>query len=156
MNLNESKDGMIPLDLPTPQKPPEKNIPKMQQAQMDSTPISDVMPSSALDQEMMYAPPMMPQQQQQHQQMQQMMQQQPQMAAPPSKNPMNMTDEQYQALVAGVCAVIAFCEPFQKKLLGTFPQLASEAGSLTTYGLLVSGLIVAVFYYLAQKFVINR
>jgi hypothetical protein len=148
MNLNESSDGMVPLDLPTPQKPPEKNMPKQQ---MDSTPISDIMPSAPIDQDgMMYgqAPPQMQQQYQQ--------QQQPQMMAPPSKqNPMNMTDDQYQALVAGVAAIIAFCKPVQEKLVGFFPQLALEGG-LTTAGLLVSGLIAAIIYYLVQRFVINR
>ena len=151
MNLNESSDGMVPLDLPTPQKPHEKNMPKQQQ-QMDSTPISDIMPSAPIDQDgMMYGqapPPQM--------QMQQQYQQQPQMMAPPSKqNPMNMTDDQYQALVAGVAAIIAFCKPIQDKLMGFFPQLSLEGG-LTTAGLLVSGLIAAIIYYLAQRFVINR
>jgi len=147
MNLNESSDGMVPLDLPTPQKSPEKNIQKQQQ--MDSTPISDIMPSAPIDQDgMMYAQAPPPQ-------MQQMMQQQQMMAPPQKQNPMNMTDDQYQALVAGVAAIIAFCKPVQEKLVGFFPQLMLEGG-LTTAGLFVSGLIAAVIYYLAQRFVINR
>ena len=116
---------------------------------MDSTPISDIMPSAPIDQDgMMYAQAPPPQ-------MQQMMQQQQMMAPPQKQNPMNMTDDQYQALVAGVAAIIAFCKPVQEKLVGFFPQLMLEGG-LTTAGLFVSGLIAAVIYYLAQRFVINR
>lgn len=148
MNLNESSDGMVPLDLPTPQKPPEKNIPKQQ---MDSTPISDIMPSAPIDQDgMMYA--QAPSSQMQMQPQQQAYQQAPMMQ---KQNPMNMTDDQYQALVAGVAAIIAFCKPVQEKLVSFFPQLMVE-GNLSTAGLVVSGLIAAVLYYLAQKFVINR
>jgi hypothetical protein len=147
MNLNESSDGMVPLDLPTPQKPPEKNIPKQQ---MDSTPISDIMPSAPIDQDgMMYAQAPQPQMQMQQQQA---YQQAPMMQ---KQNPMNLTDDQYQALVAGVAAIIAFCKPVQEKLVSFFPQLMVE-GNLSTAGLIVSGLIAAVLYYLAQRFVINR
>jgi len=152
-NLNESSDGMVPIDLPVPQKTPEKNIQKQQQQpQMDSTPISDIMPSDPVEQEdMMYAqaasPPQMKQQMQQMQ-MQQMQSRQKQ-------NPLNMSDDQFQALVAGICAIIAFCKPVQEKLVGVFPQFLAD-GNLTTVGLLVSGLIAAILYYLGQRFVINR
>jgi len=149
MNLNDPSDGMVPLDIPTPQKPSEKNI---STKQMDSTPISDVMTSSPLEPDgMMYAQSMNQPMMQQQQPQQQPQQQHPQMG---SKNPFNMTDDQYQALVAGVCAIVAFCKPVQEKLLGTFPQLAVD-GIATTYGLIVSGLLAAVLYYLAQRFVIN-
>lgn len=86
MNLNESSDGMVPLDNPVPQKPAEKNI---QTKQMDSTPISDVMPSAPIDQEgMMYAQAAQPsalQQQQMMQMMQQQMQPQQKQGPRPSK-----------------------------------------------------------------------
>jgi len=159
MNLNDTDDGgMVPLDNPIPQKLAEKNI---QTKQMDSTPISDVMPSAPIDQEgLMYAqaaPPSAMQQQQMMQMMQQQMQQhQPKQGGPPPKqNPMGLADDQYQALVAGVCAIIAFSKPVQEKLLSTFPQFVAEGG-LSTTGLLVVGLIVAILYYAAQRFVLNR
>ena len=159
MNLNESDDGMVPLDNPIPQKPAEKNI---QTKQMDSTPISDVMPSAPIDQEgMMYAQAAQPSALQQQQMMQMMQQQQQQqqpqqkMGPPPNQNPLGIADDQFQALVAGVCAIIAFSKPVQEKLLSTFPQFLVEGG-LSTTGLLVVGLIAAILYYIVQRFILKR
>ena len=165
MNLNESNDdGMVPLDLPTPQKVPEKNIQKQQQ--MDSTPLTDVLPSAPLDQQqegpVMYGQ-QLPQSAMQQQQQQMMMQQQQQQqhfmqqqaGSGKKANPLNLTDEQFQALVAGVCAMIAFSKPVQEKLMSFFPQFVSEGG-MTMAGLVVSGLIVSIIYYIIDKFVLNR
>jgi len=147
MNLNDNDDGMVPL----PPKVPEKNIIKQQQTKMDSTPISDIMSDHEL---------MDPAQNPRGQFM--MPPQSPMMmaAAPPaksqakesSKNPFNLTDEQMQALVAGVCAVIAFSKPIQDKLSTTIPQFLTEAGSRSTTGLIATGLIAAIVFYFAQKF----
>lgn len=164
MNLNDSNDGMVPLYPPAssqPQQPPppkvyEKNIPK-HQTTMDSTPIADIMQDG---------PGMMdPQDPRAHQYMQSMMppppmsasamgppqQQKPQVATA-SKNPLNLSDEQMRALVAGVCAIIAFSAPIQDKLSTTIPQFLTEAGSRSTTGLIATGLIAALVFYFAQRF----
>ena len=149
MNLNDTNDGMVPLYPPqTPPKAPEKNIPK-QQTKMDSTPIADIMQdlpdaqdprAQYMSQSLMPQPPMVG------------------MAAPPktqeksSKNPFNLSDEQMRALVAGVAAVIAFSTPVQGKLSTTIPNFLSEAGSRTTTGLIATGLIAALVFYFAQRF----
>lgn len=158
MNLNDTEDGMVPLyqqQAPTqaPPKLPEKNIPK-QQTTMDSTPIADIMQDS---------PGMMESQDPRSQFMNtsNYMPQTPMMApgaspqAKPKKesgNPLNLSDEQMSALVAGVCAIIAFSGPIQDKLSTTVPQFLSEAGSRSTTGLVVSGLIAAIIFFFAQRF----
>jgi hypothetical protein len=155
MNLNDSGEGMVPYNSAPQQQPrgppppppietqkmgPEKNVYKQQQ--MDSTPIADVM--GPADMMMDQAPQMM---------MQQQPMQQPmvaQKAQASSKNPMNLTDEQYQALIAGVCAIIAFSTPLQEKLLSAVPQFMSEGGRSTS-GLIATGLIAAIIFYFAQR-----
>lgn len=160
LNLNDMGDsGMVPLAPPSQKKPsvsfadpvtkpPEKNIVKQQ---MDSTPISDVMgPADAM---MMDQAPMM------HQQP--MMAQAPaapasaQKAAAATKNPMGMTDEQYQALIAGVCAILAFSNPVQEKLLSAVPQFMVD-GSRSTSGLIATGLIAAIIFYFAQRMLMKN
>jgi hypothetical protein len=159
MNLNDSDDGMVPLYPPSssdkPKPPPpkvyEKNIPK-QQTTMDSTPIADIMQD---------APGMMDAQDPRGQFMQMPMPQppsmmmqapQPKAQAEKSKNPLNLTDEQFRSLIAGVCAVIAFSKPIQDKLSTTIPQFLAESGSRSTTGLIVTGLIAALIFYFAQRF----
>ncbi len=167
MNLNDSNDGMVPLYPPASSQPPpqqmappppktyEKNIPK-QQTTMDSTPIADIMQDvpgmmdpqdpraqQYMHQSMMPPPPMsasamgVPQK--------------PQVASA-SKNPMNLSDEQMRALIAGVCAIIAFSTPVQDKLASTIPQFLTEAGTRSTTGLIATGLIAALVFYFAQRF----
>ena len=166
MNLNDNNDGMVPLYPPSttssreeltpphtmpppitvqpPQKMPEKNIVRQQ---MDSTPISDVMGAELdLPQDPRLMGSMMPQ-------APLVQMQKPQQAAEPkNKNPFNLTDKQMEALVAGVCAVIAFSKPLQEKLSTTIPQFLDEAGSRSTVGLVATGLIAALIYYNIQKF----
>ena len=151
MNLNDNDDGMVPLP---PVKTPEKNMPKQQQTKMDSTPIADIMqdaPGMMMDsqdpraqfmhQSLMPQPPMVA-----------AASQKPQAAQAASKNPLNLTDEQMRALVAGVCAIIAFSTPIQDKLSTTVPQFLTEAGSRSTTGLIVTGLLAAIIFYFAQRF----
>jgi K+-transporting ATPase A subunit len=69
-----------------------------------------------------------------------------------TSNPLGLTDEQFQAAVAGVAAVIAFSKPVQEKLADVIPKFLSEAGDLTTTGMLVTALIAAVLFFFATKF----
>ena len=158
MNLSDSGDGMVPLKYqatPPPAPPqapqvPEKNIPR-QQITMDSTPIEDVM--GPADTMMPQQPMMAPQQFA------------PAVAAPSavakqaagaSKNPFGLNDEQYQSLIAGVCAVLAFSNPVQEKLLSAVPQFMAEGGGRSTSGLVATGLIAALIFYFAQRFILKN
>ena len=67
------------------------------------------------------------------------------------KNPFGLTDEQLQAAIAGLAAVIAFSKPVQDKLADLVPKFLSEAGNLTTTGMVVSALVAAVAYYIIFK-----
>jgi len=160
MNLNDTNDGMVPLyPSPASQAPPpppapappmssEKNIPK-QQITMDSTPIADIMqdmPDAQDPRAQFMMPPQVPMVQQAA------MPVQKQQVAGASKHPFGLTDEQYNALIAGVAAVIAFSQPIQDKLSTTIPQFLTEAGTRSTTGLIATGLIAAIVFYLAQRF----
>ena len=139
---------------PMAQKPPEKNIDK-QQIQMDSTPISDVMgPADVMMDQQQQQPMMMPPQMM-------MAPQAPQAAAAKapsmgaSKNPFGITDEQYQALIAGLCAILAFSNPVQEKLLSAVPQFMVDGGRSTS-GLIATGLIAAIVFYFAQRMLMKQ
>ena len=79
-------------------------------------------------------------------------------AAPSKKtgNPLGLTDEQFQAAVAGLVALAAFSKPVQDKLADTIPKFMSEAGELSTTGMAVSALLAAVLFYFALKFLKNQ
>lgn len=167
MNLNDTNDGMVPLypsassQPQQPQQPqqnspkaPEKNMHKYQPT-MDSTPISDIMqdgagmmdsqdPRSQYMQQSMMPPPMSASAMGVPQQKQQMSSQ--------KANPMNLTDEQMHALIAGVSSIIAFSAPVQDKLSTTIPQFLSEAGTRSMTGLVSTGLLVAILFYFIQRF----
>jgi hypothetical protein len=112
---------------------------------MDSTPISDIMGNA---QEPFDAPMMM-------------MQQAPpvQMVKPPTpvpaekKNPMNLTDDQMQALIVAVCTAAAISKPVQEKLAGTVPQFLNAQGNRSMVGLATTGLVAAALFYFARKYV---
>jgi len=72
-----------------------------------------------------------------------------------SGNPLGLTNEQFQSLIAGVAAVIAFSEPAQDKLSSFVPKFLSESGDRSMTGLIVTALVVAIIFYFAQKYLIN-
>jgi len=79
--------------------------------------------------------------------------------ASPSKksgNPLGLTDEQFQAAVAGLVALAAFSKPVQDKLADTIPKFMSEAGEMSTTGMAVTAMLVAVLYFFALKFLKNQ
>lgn len=167
MDLNGSVEGSTPINFNQPPAPPpqqqqqqqqqpqpmppvpqmndpEKNMPKLQ---MDSTPINDVMGAeweTASINAPMAPPPTMP----------------PNMMAPPQQqtaqaakkaNPMNLTDEQMEALLAGLVATIAFSKPVQDKLGGMVPQVAADPGSVTSMATM--GLVAAIIFYFGKRVV---
>lgn len=67
-----------------------------------------------------------------------------------SQNPFNLTDEQYNALLAGVVAVIVFSTAVQTKLAGIVPNFAGINGNIA------SVLVAAVVFYFANRFIKSR
>jgi hypothetical protein len=148
MDLNNNDEGFTPLESIKPAETfePEKNVPKIEK--MDSTPISDVMGASVAgpnDWETSSMSGAMP-----PQQMPMMMPQQPQQPQAPAKkaNPMNLTDEQMEALLAGLVCVIATSKPVQEKLSTMIPQMA-EGDNMTS--MIVMGLVAAAFFYFGKR-----
>lgn len=73
-------------------------------------------------------------------------------AAKGPKNPFGLTDDQFQAAIAGVAAVIAFSKPVQDKLRSMVPKFVGESGEVSLTGLAVSALIAAIIFYFARRF----
>ena len=139
-------------ELAPPPNVPEKNIipDNSKTIKMDSTPINDIMEPPQQEMPMMQQPQMA------------MPAQAPMMAPPQppptvqvqSKNPMNLTDEQTDALVAAVAAIVAFSAPAQERLGSFIPNFATEGGRSMT-GTIVSGILVAFLYFFARRYVIK-
>ena len=170
MDFNAGDSGMVPIqskppeNIERPAPPPaidsrepqqnliEKNVYTQQEApkmNLDSTPIN----------ELMAAPEVMDQAPQMHPAPVQMPVQMPSVNQQPaetpkkedSKNPMNLTDEQYNALVVGVVCVIAFSDPVQNKLANFIPQFVKDDGTRSTTGMAVTGLAAALIYYFGNR-----
>ena len=112
---------------------------------MDSTPINDVMGADWETASMnapMGPPPAMPPSMMAHQQ-----------PAQPAKkaNPMNLTDEQMEALLAGLVAAIAFSKPIHEKIGSMVPQVGADPTSMTS--MLVMGLVAAIIFYFGKRVV---
>jgi hypothetical protein len=134
---------------------PEKNVDESQMADF-STPIEEVMagPGQMLQNEMMGSPYAQPQ-------------------APSasrkrsgddgseaggraSKNPFGLTDEQFQAVLAGVAAIIAFSKPVQSRMRTMVPKFVGESGDVSLTGMVVTALVAAVVFYFAKKFIADK
>ena len=162
MNLSDNGDGMVSLNDNqgtsfVPNIPPEKNVSENKQT-MDSTSISDIMGQA----EEPLEPPMMgtdPRMTQMHMQAPMMMAQQQQPVAQKttekkseSKNPFNLTDDQFQALIVAVCAAVAISKPVQEKLANFVPSFLNDQGNRSAIGLASTGMVAAVAFYLARKY----
>ena len=184
-NLGSNGDGMVSLNNPyVPPPPPVSNEspPKMsvenedkrrnmleknidnKQITMDSTPISDLVdsypmggmepPAPSADPRMqsltMTAPQppsnMVPQQGQEEQQKN----------TTQNKNPFNLTDDQMEALLVGLCAAIAISKPVQEKLATTVPRFMNDMGGRSAIGLASTGLVAAVVYYIIQRYIFKK
>ena len=162
MNLSDNGDGMVSLNDNqgtsfVPNIPPEKNVSENKQT-MDSTSISDIMGQA----EEPLEPPMMgtdPRMTQMHMQAPMMMAQQQQPVAQKttekkseSKNPFNLTDDQFQALIVAVCAAVAISKPVQEKLANFVPSFLNDQGNRSAIGLASTGMVAAIAFYLARKY----
>lgn len=152
LNLSDAEDGMVSLhDNPSTafvSQKLEKNMGEHKDT-MDSTPIADIMghsqeplepPMMAMDPRMMQAvspPPV------------QAMKEGPAKKA----NPMNLTDDQMQALIVAAATAAAISKPVQEKLAGTIPQFLNAQGNRSMVGLASTGLVAALLFYIARKYV---
>ncbi len=123
---------------------------------MDSTSISDIMGQveEPLEPPMMGADPRMTQMQMQTPMMaaQQPVVQQTTEKQPESKNPFNLTDDQFQALVVAVCAAVAISKPVQEKLANFVPSFLNDQGHRSAIGLASTGMVAAVAFYIYKRY----
>jgi len=68
------------------------------------------------------------------------------------KNPFGLTDEQLNAVIAGLAATVAFSKPVQNKLADLIPKFMSDAGDLSATGMLATAFFAAVVFYVVTKF----
>jgi hypothetical protein len=73
-----------------------------------------------------------------------------------SKNPFGLTDEQFQAALAGAAAVVAFSKPVQERLRSMVPKFVGDSGDVSLTGLAVTALVAAVVFYILKKFIAER
>ena len=158
MNLSDDGDGMVPLtDKPSTafvNNEQEKNI-RERKVTMHSTPINDIM----LD------PPMMDQEPRMQGMMPQMTAAQPQGSyaapqtvqtqAPANKYPLNLTDDQIIALIAGACTAIAVSRPIQDRLATSIPKFLNEQGGRSVVGLASTGVVAAIVFYFVKDYIVR-
>ena len=69
-----------------------------------------------------------------------------------SNNPMGLTDEQYTAVIAGLCGLAAFSKPVQEKLIDMIPSMLKEGtDDLSVTGMAIMALVVAALFYFAKR-----
>lgn len=163
MDLSDNNDSSMMTPIPNaimvePEKiRVEKNINNIE---MDSTPLSELMSGpevfdtipSSHDPRMMQMPP--PQSKQEPSSYVQPRAKSK--APPPTQYPFNLTEEQMDALIAGLSAVLAFSTVVQDKMLTVLPSAFNESGSRTTVGIFVTGIIAAIAYYIMKKFAMPK
>jgi hypothetical protein len=129
---------------------PEKKVDESQMADF-STPIEEVMagPNQMIQNEVMGPA--------------QMMMPGPSAARGPShkeeappKNPFGLSDEQFQAALAGAAAVMAFSKPIQTRLRSMIPNFVNDSGDASLTGLIATALVVAVIFFFAKKFIAEK
>lgn len=145
----EKKTGPPTGLLRSPLNQPEKDVVESHTMADFATPIEDIMPGPGqmMQDEVMGSP-----------YQQAPSQQGKSDDAPKSrggKNPFGLKDEQYQALLAGVAAVIAFSKPVQGKLGDMVPKFHGPSGEVSLTGLAVTALVAAVVFYLAKKYLVD-
>jgi|CryBogDrversion2_8_1035294.scaffolds.fasta_scaffold00273_9 hypothetical protein len=70
--------------------------------------------------------------------------------------PLGLTEEQFQAGLAGLAAVLAFSKPVQEKLSTLVPKFLNESGDASLTGLVVTALVAAILFYFAKKFIAEK
>jgi|SRR5210317_167325 len=155
LNLSDNDDGMVPITTSFVQNnQPEKNVSQNKEMTMDSTAIADIMgqPEMPLEPPMMESDPRVQQPVVMQQPMMMQPQQQQQQAAPQTKNPFNLTDEQMQAVVVAACTAAAISKPVQEKLANYVPQFLNEQGHRSMVGLAATGAVAAGIFYVLKRY----
>ena len=161
LNLADNGDGMVSLNDNqgtsfVPNNTLEKNVSENKQT-MDSTSISDIMGQveEPLEPPMMGTDPRMTQMQMQTPMMaaqQPVVAQQTTEKQTESKNPFNLTDVQFEALIVAVCAAVAISKPVQEKLANFVPSFLNEQGHRSAIGLASTGMVAAIAFYIYKKY----
>jgi hypothetical protein len=73
-----------------------------------------------------------------------------------SDNPFGLTNEQFQAALAGISSVIAFSKPVQSRLRTMVPKFVGESGDVSLTGLAVTALIAALVFYIIKKYLVDK
>lgn len=74
-----------------------------------------------------------------------------------SNNPLGMTDEQYTALIAGLCGMAAFSKPVQEKLIDMIPSMIKDGtDDLSATGMAIMAAVVALLFYFAKRALISK
>ena len=145
---SDKKSGPPTGLLRMPLNAPEKKVEESQMADF-ATPIEEVMPGPG---QMMQDEVMGPPYQKSAGGHQHAAEESPKAR---SKNPFGLKDEQYQALLAGVAAVIAFSKPVQSKLGDMVPKFHGPSGEVSLTGLAVTALVAAIVFYMAKKYLVD-
>jgi len=155
MNLADDGDYMVPIEnavVPTPPPPPkveEKNVDPIHSTQMDSTPIADILGSPDGMRMMPPQPVVAP--------MGSVAGLGPRAALPQKKKyPFDLSEEQVEALLVGLVAVVATSKPLQERLIGFVPNYLNENGEKTMSGLLATALVAAILFYLSRRFFLKK
>ena len=160
LNLSDNNDGMVDLNAHkstnfVPNITQEKNVSENKQT-MDSTSVSDIMGQAGepLEPPMGSVDPRMTQMQMQAPMMaaQQPVVQQATDKKTESKNPFNLTDDQFEALIVAVCAAIAISKPVQEKLANFVPSFLNDVGNRSAIGLASTGAVAALAFYIAKRY----
>jgi len=72
------------------------------------------------------------------------------------KFPLGLTKEQFEALIVAALVAMVFYPDVQAKLAVYIPNFMSKDGSRSMAGLAVSGLIVAVSFYMARRYFVEK
>jgi len=73
-----------------------------------------------------------------------------------SENPFGLTDEQFQAALAGIASVLAFSKPVQSRLRTMVPKFVGESGDVSLTGLAVTALVAALVFYIIKKYLVDK
>jgi hypothetical protein len=67
-----------------------------------------------------------------------------------TSNPFNMTDDQYQAIIAGIVAVLVYSNAVQTKLAGVVPNFQGMNGTVA------SALLIAIAFFFARRYIMKK
>lgn len=73
-----------------------------------------------------------------------------------SANPFGLTDEQFQAALAGAAAMVVFSKPVQSRLRTMVPKFVNEVGDVSLTGMVATAVLVAIVFYIIKKFALEK